>query len=295
MSSLRGIAVLLIIAVFTILVCIPLCTMALVALLLPGRAGKAWRRWMEVWLFLWCGFNRGLFQLFGLTKLTLDWPDIDTVSTDKWYVVICNHRSWTDIVILQSILWNRIPPIKFFTKQQLIWVPFIGIGMWALGFPYVKRVTRQQVAKNPALRHADREAVRKACQRFSEHPSTLLNFLEGTRFTAEKHGRQSSTSYRHLLNPKVGGLSYVLADMGSTFHRLLDVTIVYPDGAPNFWEFLQGRCARIDVHVETLPLPAALENVENERDLRRHLTSWLDHRWRVKDERLNGSAVNPAH
>ena len=53
----------------------------------------------------------------------------------------------------------------------------------------------------------------------------------------------------HLLRPKIGGLGYVLEDMDQHLHRLLDVTIVYPEGAPNFWDFLQGKCPRVEMDI----------------------------------------------
>lgn len=286
MSLLRGILTLTIIIIVTVLVCIPLFSMAVIALLIPGRAGVHFRRWMEVWLFVWTGFNRWLFRVMGTTTMRIDWTGGDDVSTNRWYLVISNHQSWTDILILQSVLWNRLPPIKFFTKEQLIWVPFIGIGMYVLGFPYLKRATKDQIAKNPDLKNADRENIRKACQRFRYYPSTLLNFIEGTRFTPQKHSRQRA-AHRNLLNAKVGGLSYVVAEMGQTLHRLVDITIAYPGQVPSFWEFLQGKCPQVDVHIEALAIPESITGESEEREQRRLLAAWIDERWRLKDQRLD--------
>jgi 1-acyl-sn-glycerol-3-phosphate acyltransferase len=63
-----------------------------------------------------------------------------------------------------------------------------------------------------------------------------MNFLEGTRFTPAKHAKQQSP-YRHLLKPKAGGIALALNAMGDKFRAILDVTIVYPDGAPGFMRF----------------------------------------------------------
>jgi len=286
MSLLRGIVVILVTACVTTLVCIPLFSLGAISLILPGAPGRRLKRSLEIWLFLWTGFNRFLLTAIRMTDIRLDWRELDTVSTDQWYLVISNHQTWSDILVLQTILWNRIPPIKFFTKEQLIWIPFIGIGMYLLGFPYVKRSTKQQISKNPELKGADRESVRIACRRFREYPSTVLNFIEGTRFTAAKHERQGS-EFKRLLTPKVGGLSYVVTDMGSTFHRMLDVTIHYPDGPPTFWEFLKGKCRQVNVVVETYTLPADVLAEGTEREQRRHLATWIDTVWHAKDQRLD--------
>jgi 1-acyl-sn-glycerol-3-phosphate acyltransferase len=291
MLLLRGIITLLTIIVITVLVCIPLFSMAVIALLIPGKPGMHFRRWMEVWLFLWTGFNHWLFRVLRTTNLRIDWPDACEVSKDQWYLVISNHQSWTDILILQSTLWNRLPPIKFFTKAQLIWVPFIGIGMYVLGFPYLQRATKERIARNPELRNADRANIRKACTRFRYYPSTLLNFVEGTRFTVEKHARQRS-SYQNLLNAKVGGLSYVIAEMGGMLHRLVDITIAYPGKAPTFWEFLQGKCAHVHVRIDALEIPLNITSQPDEREQRRLLAAWIDERWRLKDQRLNDNHNN---
>ena len=285
MSLLRGIVVILLIACVTVLVCIPLFSMAVISFLLPAGVARVWKRWMELWVFTWTGFNRWLFKAIRLTDIQLQWDAADTVSTDQWYLVVSNHQTWSDILILQTILWNRVPQIKFFTKEQLIWIPFIGIGMYVLGFPYVKRATKEQIARNPELKGSDRESIRTACRRFREYPSTLLNFIEGTRFTPAKHERQRR-EFTHLLNPKVGGLSYVVSDMGSTFHRLLDITIHYPGGVPTFWAFLQGKCRHVTVIVGTHALPADVVTQTEEREQRRRLASWIDTLWHAKDQHL---------
>jgi 1-acyl-sn-glycerol-3-phosphate acyltransferase len=58
----------------------------------------------------------------------------EALHRDGWYLAISNHQSWPDILILQTIL-RRTPAIKFFTKRQLLFIPFFGQAMWCLGFP----------------------------------------------------------------------------------------------------------------------------------------------------------------
>src|SRR3546814_11538901 len=74
---------------------------------------------------------------------------------------------------------------------------------------------------------SDSDATRRACLRFRDPPVAVMNFVEGTRFTALKHQAQRSP-YRHLLRPKAGGVAQVLSAMGELLHGVLDVTIVYP-------------------------------------------------------------------
>ena len=91
--------------------------------------------------------------------------------------------------------------------------------------------------KHPEMRAKDQEATRRACAKFALIPTSVTNFMEGTRFTPAKHARQQSP-YRYLLKPKAGGVALALHALGDKFHSILDVTIVYPDGIPGFWSFL---------------------------------------------------------
>jgi 1-acyl-sn-glycerol-3-phosphate acyltransferase len=123
-----------------------------------------------------------------------------------WYLVNCNHQSWADILVLQHLLTHRIPLLKFFLKQQLLWVPVMGLAWWALDFPFMRRHSEEVLKAHPELRGKDQEATRLACEKFSLIPTSVMNFCEGTRFTPTKHQRQQSP-YRHLLRPKAGGIA----------------------------------------------------------------------------------------
>ena len=152
---------------------------------------------------------------------------VESLHPRGWYLVSSNHQSWVDILVLQRIFHGHIPFLKFFLKQELIWVPVIGLAWWALDFPFMKR------GKGQGARQSDLKSTREACEKFKRIPTSVINFVEGTRFTPAKHAKQASP-YRHLLKPKIGGLGIALATMGEQFEALLDVTIVYPHGAPRF-------------------------------------------------------------
>lgn len=203
---------------------------------------------------------------------------------DGWYLVVCNHQSWVDIVVLEHLFLRRIPFLKFFAKRELLWVPVLGAALWGLDFPLVARYSRQTLERRPDLRGRDLEATRRACRRFLRAPTAIVNFLEGTRFTPAKHAAKGSP-YRHLLPPRAGGAAVVLAALGERLDALLDVTIVYPQGAPFFWDFLCGRVGRVTVRVRRLPVPGEL--LSGDRDdprFRERVGEWLGELWREKDE-----------
>ena len=192
-----------------------------------------------------------------------------------------------DILVLQHCLNRRIPLLKFFLKQQLIWVPVMGLAWWALEFPFMRRHSEAYLQQHPEMRGKDQETTRKACEKFAQVPTSVMNFLEGTRFTAVKHARQQSP-YVHLLKPKAGGLALALNAMGDKFQAILDITIVYPDGTPSFWQFLQGRMRRVTVRARLLPIPQDLAHADYSGDAqaRAAFQAWVAQMWREKDAQI---------
>ena len=174
----------------------------------------------------------------------------EDLSMRGWYLLVCNHQSWVDILVLQKAFNSRIPFLKFFIKKELLYVPLLGIAWWALDYPFMRR-------RGGASARKDLQAARKACEKFRHMPTSVISFVEGTRFTAEKHRAQQSP-YLHLLQPKAGGISVALETMGDMFTSVLDVTIAYPEGVPTFVDVMAGRLKAVSVTVRTLPVPADL-------------------------------------
>lgn len=198
-----------------------------------------------------------------------------------WYLVSSNHRSWVDILVLQKVFNGRIPMLKFFLKQELIWVPVIGLAWWALDFPFLKR------GKGGASAQVDLDTTRRACERFKLIPTSVISFAEGTRFTAAKHDAQRSP-YAHLLKPKSGGLAVALAAMGPQFEALLDITLYYPGRTPTFWDLLCGRVPAVVVRVRQRPIPLELTDpaLQEQSGFRNQVQRWIDGIWVEKDDLL---------
>ena len=64
--------------------------------------------------------------------------------------------------------------------------------------------------------------------------------------------------------PKTGGFGYVVAALGERVHQVLDVTIVYPNGAPSFWEFISGQCRDVRVEIASSRVPSELFDAHEE-------------------------------
>lgn len=274
------------------LVWIPLAFWLVQSTWTKGEKLRILRKRMDLIIWWWSANNARMIRLLNLTQTQITWHNREQLSVEQWFLVICNHQSWTDVVLLQTHLHPVLPPLKFFTKEALIWVPFIGIAMKVLGFPYVKRATKAQIKANPSLRTADRENTLAACEAFKNHPTCVLNFVEGGRRTEEKFNRQGG-EYKYLLRPKIGGLDYVLEGMNGHLARLVDVTIVYPDGVPTFWAFLQGKCPRVQMEVRAREIPNATDaNAAQGR--RSELAHWIKRIWLEKDAVVAG-AMNVRH
>lgn len=220
-----------------------------------------------------------------LTQRTVwDVQGLDGLDRRRWYMVNSNHQSWVDVLVLQRVFNRRIPLLKFFLKRELMWVPVMGLAWWALDFPFMRRHGEAYLQRHPEMRGRDLQTARKACEKFALHPTSVMNFLEGTRFSEAKQRSQLSP-YRHLLKPKVGGMALALNTLGERFDAILDVTIVYPEGVPSFWQFLCGRLPRVVVRIERLPVPHRLTVTDYETDLRGRAAfrKWVKERWREKD------------
>ncbi|RMJ03966.1 putative acyltransferase YihG [Marinobacter litoralis] len=282
-APLKGVLVLLLIVLNTVIFLPFLLLFAIIKLILPVMLirkgctivinGIAW---------YWIGFNNTLMRIFH--RVEWDVRGAQTLSKDHWYFVTCNHQSWADITAIQYVLNSKIPLLKFFLKKELIWVPLLGIAWWALDFPFMHRHTKAQLAKRPELKGKDIEATKAACEKFRYTPVTIFNFMEGTRFTPEKHQRQNSP-YNNLLKPKAGGTAFVFGAMGEMIHTMLDVTIVYPGGTPGIWDYMCGRVKKIIVDIRTREVPAQFLGMdyEGDREKRVEFQRWVSGIWAEKD------------
>lgn len=288
MPTLRAVLLLLLLVVNTLFWVVPVYVTVLLKLLTPAgthlrdrvSALVAW--FAQRWAMANTWFGDHLLSIHWDVRLPVE------LSPRGQYLICANHQSWNDIYVLMRAFGRRTPFFKFFLKQQLIWVPVLGLAWWGLDYPFMKRYTRQQIEKNPSLKGRDLETTRKACEKYARLPVAILNFLEGTRYTRAKHDQQGSP-YRHLLKPRAGGLAFALGAMGDKLSSLLDVTIVYPEGARSLWEFLAGQVRHVIVDVRSLKIPTEFISGDYEGDavLRKRVQDWVAQLWDEKDRRID--------
>lgn len=233
----------------------------------------------------WISGNSGWMTLTQKTKWNIQ--GLEGLNRHGWYLVNANHQSWVDILVLQHVFNRRIPFLKFFLKQELIKVPVMGLCWWALDFPFMKRFSKEYLEQHPEMKGKDLETTRKACEKFQQMPTSVMNFLEGTRFTQSKHDKQQSP-YKNLLKPKAGGIAFAINAMGDKFDSLLNITIVYPDGIPTFMDFLFGNVKEIIVRIEKKTIPAhfASNDYNNDPEFRTEFQAWTHELWVEKDNEI---------
>ncbi len=264
---------------------VPVYITALFKLILPFRAARGlFDTILNFLSYTWIYCINGFIGL--IKKVEYDVEGLEGLRQNEWYLVIANHQTLVDIIVLQRIFHGRIPFLKYFLKKELIWMPILGIAWWALDYPFMQRYSAELLRKKPHLKGKDIEATQKACAKFKDKPASIMNFVEGTRFTPAKHAAQNSP-YKHLLKPRSGGISYVLSMMGENMRNMIDVTIVYPDGVEHAWGFLCSRKSRIIVRIEILPIDQNLRGQDpDDTEYKSRFNSWLNDLWGKKDIKI---------
>ena len=276
----RGALALSFLVLNTVVWFVPICLLGTVRRASPEPLRSVCGAGLDASLRGWVACAAAMAAVLKVARLRVD-PAADSppLGRDAWYLLIANHQSWADILVLAFAFRRQMPPPKFFTKRELVWLPLIGPALWLLEYPLVRRHGRERLRAAPELAEQDRNAVLRSCRAMLERPVSVLSFLEGTRFTVAKRNAQGSP-HAALLRPKVGGLQLVVDALEERLTAVVDATIVYPGGAPGFWRYLCGGCPVVHVHVRQLPPP------RGDRD---QLRQWVDRVWAEKDARLSAS------
>lgn len=91
----------------------------------------------KIAFWVWLGIQ-SIFTRLNQAQITISG---DPLPANESAIVICNHVSWTDFYLVQQLALksNMLGYCRWFAKQQLKWVPFLGWGLWAMGMPLISR------------------------------------------------------------------------------------------------------------------------------------------------------------
>lgn len=282
-QNLKGIVNFLAMAANTVLWCVPLFIVDFFKGLTPYRSSK--KLLSKGLVFCsenWISFNGKIIN--STNKIDWDIKGVENLSKFRNYLIVSNHQSWVDIVVLQRIFNRRVPFPRFFVKKQLRWLPMLGRAFKALDFPFMNRYSKEYLKKYPNKKGEDMLVTQKACRKIAKSEFSLINFLEGTRFTKQKYLEQKSP-YRNHLRPKAGGLAFALEAFEGKLNTLLDVTIVYSKGDISFWGYLSGRIKDIKVVIREIPVPKEFlgRKYSDDPDFRENMQAWVNEIWKEKD------------
>lgn len=258
----------------------------LIKLALPFPAARSWlSELMHGFMFCFGRYSVKMIRWFN--PIHIEYRIHGTLSEQNWYLILANHLSYLDIILLIEFSAGRIPPPKFFLKQELIWLPFVGLGAWALDMPFMRRYSQAYLKKYPDKKGKDIETTKLYCQKFKMTPTTVINFVEGTRFTVHKHKAKRSP-FQHLLPPKAGGIAFTLATMGDLFTNILDISLLYPENQNHpMASMLSGQMRKIIVDVSVLEVPQESRgDYFADEVFRDQFQNWLNGLWAEKDSRI---------
>ena len=250
-----------------------------------GRLEIILSKFFDIVAFRWIAVNNIFFKYISGAKVDINLPD--DLDEKGWYLVISNHQTWSDIFLLQWVLFKKVPFLKFFIKKELIYVPVIGLIWWALDFPFMQRFSKKFLKKNPHLKGKDMETTKKSCEKFKFKPVAVMNFTEGTRNRNGK-ARLFNSPFKNLLRPKAGGAAFVLEAMGDKIKTILDVTIVYPEKSPSLMSFLSGKAGDIVVEGRIMDVEDwMIGDYENSLEFRAKFQDFLNDMWKEKDQKIS--------
>ncbi|MBU2880385.1 acyltransferase [Psychrosphaera sp. B3R10] len=248
----------------------------IVATILNFFINAIWRSWAI----------GNLFAINLTNPVVWEIDDLDDFDKKSWYLLICNHVSWVDIMVLTQIALNTLPSPKFFLKNELKRTPFIGMAAWAMDMPFMKRYSRSYLEKHPEKKGQDIESTKKSCEKFKDIPTTIINFVEGTRVSPQKQ-KETKSPFKYLLPPRAGGIAFTLAAMGHLFSGVLNVTLNYPDNQNATTSILFGKLKRVQVRVEVLEVnDDIVGDYFNDESFKVRFQTWLNDLWLEKDKVL---------
>ena len=225
---------------------------AVVFWVLPNQAThKIMWFWYEHWVCMLGWWVRKLIPNIQL--------DIDKPSKNTPYIMIANHYSWLDILVLYATVFGHDRAFVFVMKRSLIKIPMIGIVCWGLGHPLLYRGKSRR--KNLVI-------LKQATEKAVDYQHGIMIFPEGTRYTKVSN---PPTSLQHLLKPRTVGFEYIAKTISEKV-EVIDVTLVYGSSQHGIMDFLLGKTGRVKV--------IAKRHIVSAKDAE----EWLLDTWSKKDQ-----------
>ncbi|MBK2025347.1 acyltransferase [Francisella philomiragia] len=271
---------------------IPVFIFSLVKLLIPIKSIRYFcTSAVQYSVSLWISFVILIAKFFLPTKIEVE--QNKELDKNGSYLIICNHKSWLDTFVLMMIFHKKIAFPKFFMKFQVFFIPVLGLIAWALEFPAMKRYKKEYLKKHPEKKGEDLKKTVEYCKKLSSRPTTIVNFVEGTRYTSHK---ALKSAYKNLLNPKAGGIAVILKSLSDRMVGVLNTTIVYDNPKQTLWDYMIRKTKKIKVKIDLIPISEVPmgDYFTSETD-KEYFQVWLNKLWQTNDEYISKEAKKITH
>src|SRR3990167_9359239 len=129
-TKIRGTIVCVLLTVSSIFMALLIIVTAGIVYVIPNKrwrhAGSAFLQNFPIW---WMDLNGLILKINTAGKLIFHGEG--ELKRDGWYMVVSNHQTWVDILIVSLALHRRVPTLKFFMKKELLWsLPFAGLAAY---------------------------------------------------------------------------------------------------------------------------------------------------------------------
>ncbi|ETN44357.1 uncharacterized protein HMPREF1541_10537 [Cyphellophora europaea CBS 101466] len=241
----------------------------------------------KIAFWVWIGIQ-SIFTKWNKARITVSG---DKLPQHESAIVVCNHVSWTDFYLVQQLALksNMLGYCRYFAKQQLKWVPFLGWGLWATGMPLISR--------NWERDQTELQRVFRGPKQY-RWPIWLVSYSEATRFTPQKYletvqwcKEKGKPVPRYTLFPRTKGFVATVKELrqSSSIQAVYDLTIAYAHQghfleAPTMWDSLSrpnlDRDFQLHVHADRFDIKDFADKSDDE------LAQWLEDRWMAKSKKL---------
>lgn len=221
----------------------------------------------------------------------------DVFREDETAVIVCNHRSWMDTVVLFSLARQvgRNGDLKYLAKKSLLLFPVFGlIGAVTDSVVFIERSAQKATA---AMSKVYRRLTDK---RRRDLPFWLIIYPEGTRRTPAKLAAARDFAKKrdlrpldHVLQPRTKGFVGAAQALRGSAGAIYDVTVAYGDNPedevrPSFLRMYFTTALRnrvVHVHQRRIPMDSV---PKDEKDAK----LWLYKLFEQKDTLIDGYYKN---
>ena len=166
----------------------------------------------------------------------------DNIDPNKTYVLVANHQSYWDILVLYGLY----KPFKFVSKESIFNMPFVGQNMYFNQYVKIKRGDMKSIKE-----------MMNTCKAWLNRGASILLFPEGTRSEDGEIQKFRDGAFRLAVDCNVpvipvviNGTFPIISKKSSSLNFRSDITVkVLPPVNPEDFERSSGK---MRTHVHTL-------------------------------------------